>query len=845
MNAPCWILSLPLALVGCTSDKGEGGKNKVKTLSSIEKTSIKKPGLFDLYQHKKTGKLLFAVKKGQLGRQYLYYRYVNDASVSKYHRGKILKPQVIKIEKNFGHLLIKAMNTGYYFDKNSELSKSSGANISNALLSRAKIVGKDEDGEVFLVDGNKLFLTESLGQVKPSLDPKDERKRRPLGKLNKDRSHIVRLANFPKNTNVSVDYIYFEDNPYGQTRQDMVDPRYQSIKMEHILTEMPPPGFKPRLSDPRVGYFHYRIDDQTSTSSTPYRDLIKRWRIEKSDPTEPVSKVKSPIVWWIENTTPKELRPVISSGILEWNKAFEAAGFKGVLEVREQPDDAKWDAADLRYNVIRFMSSPRPRFGGYGPHYSNPLTGEIIGADIVLEFVHFTRRVQYLKLFGEDKTQHHESYPQSCGLGMDIQELTYLGSIVSQMGSAPGELKQMQQEALKLLTMHEVGHTLGLSHNMMASQMNDPASLHDVNLTKERGIVGSVMDYDSINLAAGDETQGEYYSSTIGPYDRWAIQFGYFQTSGDATKDQLIRNEILRKSVLPEHAFGNDADDMRTAGGGIDPRIMTGDLSNDALTWAQKRLEILINVFKELPQKYRSPGQSYQEFRVAYYILFKQYRKMLEIVSRYIGGVYSGPMIQKTAPQAVMPLSPVSLEDQKRAISILGDYLFRSRVFAPVLELSGMLQLQRRGFDLRRKRQDPPLHGDIGGMVQRVFNHLFHRNTLARINDSQFYGNGLSMFKAMDLLSAAIFRSADDTEVLSVKNLIQIEFVKHLSRIVKSKNGSYPSESVSSALFHIREIRQLSMKNLIETFDPLRRSHWERIVWMTERIIQPISDSKG
>jgi hypothetical protein len=136
--------------------------------------------------------------------------------------------------------------------------------------------------------------------------------------------------------------------------------------------------------------------------------LIHRWDLRKKDPNAAVSEPVEPIVWWIENSTPHEWRETIKNAVLEWNKAFEKAGFKNAVQVKIQPDDADWDAGDIRYNVLRWTSSPNPPFGGYGPSFVNPRTGQILGSDIMLEFVYHTNRVVLNRLFGEEAASESE-----------------------------------------------------------------------------------------------------------------------------------------------------------------------------------------------------------------------------------------------------------------------------------------------------------------------------------------------------------------------------------------------------------------------------------------------------
>jgi hypothetical protein len=193
---------------------------------------------------------------------------------------------------------------------------------------------------------------------------------------------------------------YGFDNPAPEGgSQSVADNRYVNILLQHSLIEVPQNNFKPRRDDYRIGYFTEQVNDMTATGYTNYKDLIHRWDLQKKNPELAKSEPVKPIVWWIENTTPKYLRPIIKHAALQWNKAFEPLGFINAVEVYEQPDTATWDAGDIRYNVLRWTSSPNPPFGGYGPSFVNPRTGEILGADIMLEYIFLTNRVRLTDVY--------------------------------------------------------------------------------------------------------------------------------------------------------------------------------------------------------------------------------------------------------------------------------------------------------------------------------------------------------------------------------------------------------------------------------------------------------------
>ena len=204
-----------------------------------------------------------------------------------------------------------------------------------------------------------------------------------------------------------------------------LDARSVSVIVQHSLIQLPKNNYKPRIDDPRVGFFTTQSDNMTTTDRTNYRDFINRWNLVKKDSTKPISEPKEPIVWWIENTTPHELREIIKDGVETWNIAFEKAGFKNAVQVKVQPDTADWDAGDIRYNVLRWTSSPAPPWGGYGPSFVNPRTGQILGADIMLEWTYITRRIYEDELFNNNELHNHHN----CVAGLHQQIETDFGSV--------------------------------------------------------------------------------------------------------------------------------------------------------------------------------------------------------------------------------------------------------------------------------------------------------------------------------------------------------------------------------------------------------------------------------
>ena len=283
--------------------------------------------------------------------------------------------------------------------------------------------------------------------------------------------------------------------------------------------------------------------------------MISRWNLEKKDPSAAISEPVKPIVYWIENTTPVELRPYIKEAGEKWNEAFEKAGFKNAIVMKEMPDTATWDPADLNYNVIRWVSSSSPAYGAIGPSFINPLTGEILGADITVEWKSGAGTPVSDDLYnGSNATAampwndplnavHPATSPlfgfsknhlATCALAQELslQYQSGLTAIEVLDNDLPEDKKalavvEMHKQFIYYLIMHEMGHTLGLMHNMKASQMLSPAEMNNTAITHQIGLQGSVMDYPAINVSLDRSKQGDYYTTKAGPYDIWAIEYGY------------------------------------------------------------------------------------------------------------------------------------------------------------------------------------------------------------------------------------------------------------------------------------------------------------------------------
>ena len=801
-----------------------------KTIAELTKSSRKYPGLFTVYEDTTTGALQLQIRESQIGKEYIYFTHTVNAPVSAgTYRGNYRGSRVLSIQKHFDKIEIISENTAYYFDPKNALSRAAEANISPSILVSEKIAARNDSTGNILIKADAIFLTEALHRVNRT----QNRNNFSLGKLSKIKTKCLSIKNYPKNTDFIIAYTYENPNPKGGG-DGITDARNVTITLQHTLIEMPKNDYQPRFDDPRVGYFSTQVTDLTSKSATPYRDLIHRWHLKKRDPKAKRSEPVVPITYWIENTTPKELRPTIKKAALAWNIAFEAAGFKNAVQVKEQPDDADWEAGDIRYNVLRWTSSPNPPFGGYGPSFVNPRTGQILGADIMLEFAFLTSSLRYDKLFDNATPNADSDLPQYCSLGHDLHISNLFGTQALRVsGASKLEIDALLKDSVYYLILHEIGHTLGLNHNMKSSQLHTPAQLHDKSRTGKMGLTGSVMDYPGVNLALPGQKQGHYYTTRPGPYDIWAVEFGYSPGRDNIKDEQKRLEKILARSTEPELMFGNDADDMRSSNRGIDPRVMVYDLSSDAIAYATGRIELVHDVKNKILAKYNTPGNTYHELKTAYLMLTAQHRNAATVLSRYIGGIYVDRAVIGQ-PGATRPFTPVALADQKRAMDALAKYVLSPNAFDMPSGLYNHLQEQRRGFGFSRAPEDPKIHDRVIGIQQRVFSHLLHPTVQARLLDTALYGNEYALSDMMTDLTNAVFAADAEGTVNSFRQNLQAEYVNRLIAIINPESKRIHA-SRAIALHNLKTIQ--SMLKTKKTTDASTEAHTGYILHMIEQAL--------
>ena len=693
-------------------------------LSSID-------GYMKIFTNEDNSEYFLRLDAEDLNSQFLYFSYIMNAPQGSPLTGGLPSDGRVLEFRNFkkDSIGLYQINTNYINgDETNNISKSTITNITEAFVEVFKPSAKTD--ESVLINVNGILLSEKLDSL--SYVPNEYRERIAVnyGRPNESKTFVKNVFNNDSNTAFEVTFAYENQapNPRAYRVSAVTDPRYLSVTARHIFIKMPDDRFEPRVNDHRIGYFVNRSTDLTSYENFANFALINKWRLIKKNPDAEMSEPEEPIVFWVENSTPKEIVPAVVAGIENWNIAFEEAGFINAVVAKIQPEDADWDAADYDYNVVRWSSEPDGGLLGIGPSVSNPLTGEIISADVVNKLLAVKIGYNYRKLYGY--TEDNDPLMQ------------YITN----------------------LTLHEVGHVLGLRHNFRGSYLYSPEEIHNKEITGN-SLMNSVMDYDPINVAPEGTEQGIFFSTEPGIYDKWAIKFGYTPNLTDED-----REELLRESIKKELTFGTDDEAMSYPGNNIDPRTKRYDMSNDPISYAEDIVKIVDQKISELPEIF-ADEEGFNNYTNSFYRLIRTKGRFLETVAQQIGGVY----INKIASSQTdfESLEPVPYEKQKQAFELLKREVFSNGAMDYDPKILANLIYERdidSFYATYGDNNDPDFHSLVLASQSNILRNILHPAVMRRLVNSSLYGNRYMPDEVLSDLNGAIFVTGENPDTFK-KNL--------------------------------------------------------------------------
>ncbi|HEX3658752.1 MAG TPA: zinc-dependent metalloprotease [Pirellulales bacterium] len=704
-------------------------------------------------------------------------------------------------------------NVRFRANKGSPEEKAVHMAYTDSVLFALPIVTKASGGGV-VVDLDPIFMSDlpQISQVLPGFS------------FSSSKSSWAAVKGFKDNVELEVAATYASSGT--QSLDTVPDSRGVSINVHYSISQLPDNGYVSRMADDRVGYFVTAIKDYSKKGDEDrFVRYINRWDLQKADPAAELSPPKKPIVFWLEKTIPFAYRGAIRDGILEWNKAFEQAGYSNAIEVRQQPENADWDPEDVNYNTFRWITSS----AGFamGPSRVNPINGQILDADIIFdadfvtywkhEYEQFTPASIAAITGGPLDLEHFQQAMEHMPVGMRhgaqcrcelhtgmARQLAF-ANIALAASAAPVGSKEEQRlllQGLKEVTMHELGHTLGLRHNFKASTM---LSLEDINnpaKTEKVGMASSVMDYSPPNIVSKDQKQGDYYSTTIGPYDMWAIEYGYKHLSGGIEGEIPELKKIASRSAEPDLAYATDED---TRGIDSDPYSNRFDLGKDPLAYARARTRLISGLIPGVVKKVTKEGEGYQRARQAFGVLLGNYGQAVFLASRFVGGVEVN-RDHRGEPKERAPFVVIAADKQREALKLVEEKMFSDKPLEFPPELYNHLAATRWyhwGITMPM-RTDFAVHEVIAMWQDRVLDHLLSPLTLDRLYDSELKvpakDDAFTTAELFSRLTKSIFTELDNLKpgnytnrepaVSSLRRNLQRIYVKRLSNIALGQGGA-------------------------------------------------------
>jgi hypothetical protein len=616
-----------------SSSKKDDGPKKFSDV--IKDDFVKDEGIFNVYQDDQT--YYYEIPDAMLGQEFLLVTRIAKTADNIGYGGQKANTQVVRWDRTGDKIFLRVVGYENRGAEDSPIFESVRNSNLEPIVRAFDVAALNADTTGIVIDATSLFTSDI-----PSLGlPSFRRSSYSVRRLDSNRSYISSVKSFPENVEVRHVLTYEATKAPSNSSTNTI-----TVEMAQSMVKLPDNLMQPRLCDERVGLFSVRFTEYNGEQHrAEQKCYVTRWRLEPSDPeayargelVEPVE----PIIYYVDQNTPEKWRQPLIDGVNDWQKSFEAAGFKNAIIGKMAPtaeEDPDFSPEDARYSVIRYFASDIQNASG--PHVHDPRTGEILESDInwyhnVMQLLRNWYLIQTAAVNPAAQTKDFED--------------------------------DVMAELVRFVSAHEVGHTIGFQHNMGSSYAYTVDQLRDPEFTSTHGTAPSIMDYARFNYVAQPEDGVTQFGPMVGEYDDWATKWTYSWIAGDRTPDEefLILNEWVKERA--------DDPAMLFLSGFGDPRQQTENISNDEMEASRLGVLNLQRILDNLVDWTAEEGKDWAQLQELYGQVGSQFNRYMGHVSSNVGGVFEQP---KTSDQDGVVYSPVPQERQRRAVEWMADHVF-------------------------------------------------------------------------------------------------------------------------------------------------------------------------
>ena len=787
--------------------------------SAIVKDAKEIAGFFTIYE--KDEKVWLAIKPEQFDKPFFFtYNIPQSIGERGLYGSQMGGAELVVFKKIGSQVQLLAKNAEFFAKPGTPQAQFVSEAFSDSLMASAAAVSLPHpDTKAVLVELNSLLFSDI-----PGYSTRLEAAFRMPFALDIRNTSISRLNNSEQLTGIQVKAHFSVPKlspppltpspvPTPPPPRTTPDPRSLFVSFYYSFSQLPEVEMAPRIADDRLGHFvTTRTDYSEDLVPKDKVHYVNRWRLEKKDPAAAMSEPVTPITYWLDKNIPLKYRQAVTAGVLEWNKAYEKIGFTNAVVAKQQTEKDNFDTMDARHASIRWFVGADVGFA-IGPSHKDPRTGEILDADIGMSDV-FARgaRRQVAEDGGRpnaltaytmgDPLKAHKHGPSCNYADESAQEMHFAMDLLEARGmemDSP-EAEAVAQAYVKDVIMHEVGHTLGLRHNFRASTIYTMKQVQDAEFTKKNGITGSVMDYTPFNLATNGEKQAEYVMSTLGPYDYWAIEYGYKPIEAAKEKEELAR--IASRSSEPLLAFATDEEAISQFGG-MDPEVNQFDLGADPLEYYKKRMKLSRELWDRLQTMKLKDGESYDRLTRSFSAGFTQLARVAPLAAKYVGGV---KMVRDHAGTNRPVFEPTSAARQREALSLITDGMFTVNSFKFKPEFVSRIGVdflgRRLDFSGTAQSTDPNISTRVLNVQKAVLDVLMSDGVAQRLLESQDKvadpSKLLKLSDVYDTLQNAIWSElGTGADITSLRRNLQREHIKRVSSALLRPSGNSPADARS------------------------------------------------